>query len=75
MYEVTVSDRNAVLRTVIVRRNGKTVGAASLRFIHWLSRQSPEHLDAAQRALVAWYRGQDLPHEEQRTARDCRPAA
>jgi len=75
MYEVTVSDRNAVLRTVIVRQNGKTVGAASLRFIHWLSQQSPVQLDAAQRALVAWYRGQDLPLDETRTARDCRPAA
>jgi len=75
MYEVTVSNRNSVLRTVIVRHNGKMVGAASLRFIHWLSRVPADQLDATQRALVTWYQGQGSLPDSERPAAECRSAA
>ena len=75
MYEVTVSDRSSVLRTVIVRHNGKMVGAASLRFIHWLSQVPADQLDATQRALVAWYQGQEGLADEGRASAPCRSAA
>ena len=54
MYKVreTIGKRKAV----VVERQGKFAGAASLSFVQWMQQRVPHHqLTAEQAALVRWY--------------------
>jgi hypothetical protein len=56
MYNVREAVRGGKREVIVVERQGKFVGGASLSFIQWMQRRVPHHqLTAEQAALVKWY--------------------
>ena len=56
MYTVREAVRGGKQKAVVVERQGKFVGGASLSFVQWMQQRVPHHqLTAEQAALVKWY--------------------
>ena len=61
MYTVREAVRGGKQKAVVVERQGKFVGGASLSFIQWMQRRVPHHqLTAEQAALVKWFEENQL---------------
>ena len=55
--------------TIVVRRNGKHVAAASVRFVRWLQERVPrKQLRPELAALVDWYESQQPRREKAHAA-------
>ncbi len=56
MYKVRKAIRSGRREVVVVERQGRFVGGASLSFIQWMQQRVPHHqLTEEQVALVKWY--------------------
>ena len=56
MYTVWEAVRGGKQKAVVVERQGKFVGGASLSFTQWMQQRVPHRqLTAEQAALVKWY--------------------
>ena len=68
MYKVRKAIRSGRREVVVVERQGKFVGGASLSFIQWMQRRVPHHqLTAEQLALVKWYEDKRLGDAQKKT--------
>ena len=68
MYKVREAVRGGKQKAVVVERQGKFVGGASLSFIQWMQQRVPHHqLTEEQLALVKWYEDKRLGDAQKKT--------
>ena len=57
MYKVEQVEIRAGRETIVVTRQGRRIGSASLRFVQWMHEYVPKNqLSPEQAAMVNWYR-------------------